>query len=39
MHLVTLGFETYWSQTHTLKKMPPLVYAKHKEINKLPHLN
>ena len=31
MHLVTLDFETYWSQTHTLKKMPPLVYAMHKD--------
>lgn len=29
MNLVTLDFETYWSDTHTLKKMSNIEYATH----------
>ena len=31
MHIVTLDFETFWSKTHTLKKMDPLSYVMHED--------
>lgn len=31
MHLVTLDFETFWSQTHSLSKMSPILYVMHPE--------
>lgn len=31
MHLLTIDFETYWSQTHSLTKMSPIEYVMHPE--------
>lgn len=31
MKIVPLDFETFWSQTHTLKKMSPIEYVMHPE--------
>jgi DNA polymerase len=31
MKVVTLDFETFWSKTHSLSKMPPTVYVMHPE--------
>ncbi len=31
MKIVTLDYETFWSQTHTLSKLNPIVYTTHPE--------
>lgn len=31
MNVVTVDFETFWSQTHTLSKMNPIAYVMHPE--------
>lgn len=31
MHLLTLDFESFWSQTHSLSKMSPIEYVMHPE--------
>lgn len=31
MRLLTIDFETYWSETHTLSKMSPMAYVTHPE--------
>lgn len=31
MNIITIDFETFWSQTHSLTKMNPMVYALHRD--------
>lgn len=31
MNIITLDFETFWSQTHSLSRMPPTEYVMHPE--------